>query len=160
VVILGLDLGTTVGWALRRDKRRVGNMTVDVNEWVSDTWDLREAGSEVGVRMRAFRELLREALKLADAVAYEDVSFAVGQGGKIIGYQTGILLAECAGRELLCADVGVPALKKFSTGNGRATKPDMIVAARKFGGEPKDDNEADAILVAEWLAQNMRIEEV
>jgi Holliday junction resolvasome RuvABC endonuclease subunit len=35
-------------------------------------------------------------------------------------------------------------IKKFATGDGRASKADMLKAAQKWG-RPKDDNEADAI---------------
>jgi len=38
-------------------------------------------------------------------------------------------------------------IKKHATGNGRATKPQMIAAARRLGWRPADDNEADAL----WL---------
>ena len=112
----------------------------------------------MGDRMMSFHEQLVRLIDYEEvnAVAYEDVSFAVGQGGKIIGYQTGIVLAVCAAREILCGNVAVSTLKKHATGHGRAKKPDMIVAARKLGADPQDDNEADAILVAEWMAQNIR----
>ena len=41
-------------------------------------------------------------------------------------------------------------LKKFATGNGRASKEDMVKAAIQRGWNPVDDNEADAILLLEY----------
>ena len=38
-------------------------------------------------------------------------------------------------------------VKRHATGNGRATKPEMVRAALARGWNPHDDNEADAL----WL---------
>ena len=48
-------------------------------------------------------------------------------------------------------NVAVPTLKKWATGSGKATKEDMIRAARDLGGrEPIDDNHADAMLLCAY----------
>ena len=41
----------------------------------------------------------------------------------------------------------VPTLKKWATGSGKATKEDMIRAARDLGGRTNHDNHADAMLL-------------
>ena len=47
----------------------------------------------------------------------------------------------------------------FGTGNGHATKDDMLVAIRAAGHCPADDNEADAIGLArcgaQWWLENV-----
>lgn len=49
------------------------------------------------------------------------------------------------------AFVNVAALKKWATGNGRATKSDMADACRRrFNFHPADDNEADAFLIFQY----------
>ncbi len=53
-------------------------------------------------------------------------------------------------------DVHSGTLKKYFTGNGRATKQDMMAeASRRVGREITDDNEADAIAVAMWLRDEL-----
>lgn len=52
--------------------------------------------------------------------------------------------------------VAVPTLKKWATGDGRATKEDMIRAACDLGWQqPVDDNHADAILICKWGEENV-----
>ena len=48
----------------------------------------------------------------------------------------------------------VGTIKKFATGNGRAGKPLIIAAARSWGFEPADDNEADALALLHYLKVN------
>ena len=43
-------------------------------------------------------------------------------------------------------------IKKHATGNGNAPKGSMIKAARDMGWNPKDDNEADALWLADYAA--------
>ena len=47
-------------------------------------------------------------------------------------------------------------LKKWATGNGKASKNDMIEAARLLGWNPKDDNEADALLLLEYAQETIK----
>lgn len=52
-------------------------------------------------------------------------------------------------------------LKKFATGNGRATKKDMIQAAqRQTGYKPANSDEADAIFLALWADANKDTQEL
>lgn len=52
--------------------------------------------------------------------------------------------------------IAPPSLKLFATGNGHATKDQMVAAAREHGGNPANDDEADAWLL--WLAAQQRYE--
>jgi Holliday junction resolvasome RuvABC endonuclease subunit len=65
---------------------------------------------------------------------------------------TQIRLAELGGAiRVLLFEAGTPyvevapaSLKLFATGHGRAKKPEMVEACKAEGGEPANDNEADA----------------
>lgn len=53
--------------------------------------------------------------------------------------------------ELPFIPVNVSTVKKWATGSGKATKEDMINAARELDWmEPVDDNHADAMLICRW----------
>ena len=47
-------------------------------------------------------------------------------------------------------------LKKWATGNGKASKERMIAAAKLLGWDPKDDNEADALLLLEYALETIK----
>jgi Holliday junction resolvasome RuvABC endonuclease subunit len=50
-------------------------------------------------------------------------------------------------------------LKKWSTGNGFAKKPQMLKeASKRFGFEVKNDNEADALLLAKYTLESVLAE--
>lgn len=71
----------------------------------------------------------------------------------------GILLEVC---DELCLPepefVHVAALKKFATGNGRATKSEMIAACRNhYRFEPRTHDEADAFMLFHYFCRRWRI---
>lgn len=151
MVILGLDLGSWTAWAVRDGRGGVSRR--------ANVLDLRGDDAELPARMALFADWLEEVLPTVDAVAYEDVRFAKGEGGRIIGYQIGIVLAACGRRNLLCIGVAVPTLKQFATGNGNADKAAMVRAAIRLGVDLSEGNHAedraDASWVAEWAAANI-----
>jgi Holliday junction resolvasome RuvABC endonuclease subunit len=78
--------------------------------------------------------------------------------------QTSLRLAELGGavrfmlyrRGIPFVVIGPTALKFFATGNGNASKQQMVDAARALGAEVANDNEADAWWL--WLAAQQRYE--
>ncbi len=60
------------------------------------------------------------------------------------------LQAFAAEQEVEVMNVHSATLKKFATGNGRASKEDMLRNAREYGYFTDDDNEADAALLLEY----------
>lgn len=71
----------------------------------------------------------------------------------------GILLEVCDELDLPePAFVNVATVKKFATGNGRATKIDMINACvEKYGYRPRTDDEADAFWIYRYYCHKYRI---
>jgi len=158
MIILALDLATRTGWAVVRDGRVVesGVQTFDkrrgesngvlflrARKWLSEFGQPSPAASAQG--------LLRAR---PDLVAYEQAHFRGGAATEIcVGLQT--RAQECAAEwGVESAPVPTSTLKKWATGVGRAEKPAMIAwAAGKIGRQPEDDNEADAIAVGLWAAE-------
>ncbi len=158
MIILALDLATRTGWAVVRDGRVVesGVQTFDkrrgesngvlflrARKWLSEFGRPSPAASAQG--------LLRAR---PDLVAYEQAHFRGGAATEIcVGLQTRAqeIAAEWG---VESAPVPTSTLKKWATGVGRAEKPAMIAwAAGKIGRQPEDDNEADAIAVGLWAAE-------
>ena len=76
--------------------------------------------------------------------------------GKTLAELGGAVRLMLYSRRIPYLEIGPTALKFFATGNGKATKPDMVDAARALGATVKNDNEADAWFL--WLAAQQRYE--
>lgn len=144
MALLTIDLGTKCGWCLRS-----GSNTV------SGVWDLKGGRYEGGgMRFVRFRSLLEDlwlttvssnSIKL---IVYEEVRRHMGvDAAHVYGGLQAVLTSWCEDRPVKIPYEGVPVgtIKKYVTGKGNADKAAMIAAVRKFGFEPADDNEADAI---------------
>lgn len=58
---------------------------------------------------------------------------------------------------IACVDIGPSAIKKWATGNGKATKEDMITEAiRRSGSGSFNEHEADAYLLCHYGMENIR----
>lgn len=144
--ILALDLGTTTGFAVGRTGAKGGAI-------LSSTWSLKPGRYDGGgMRFVKFRQRLNE---LRDAsgftlVFYEEVRrHAATDAAHVYGGLMATLTAWCEEQDPKIPYEGVPVgtIKKFATGKGNAGKPEMIAAARAWGHEPVDDNEADALAI-------------
>ena len=151
--ILGLDLGTKTGWAIRT---AAGRVTSGHHELT-----LRR-GESPGMRFLRFRAFLRELLELGElgpgsVVAYEQAHHRGGHATSLAVGLVTVALEEAAARELETAPVHTGTLKKFATGSGAAGKPAMIEAAQELFGLPDltSDDEADALHVLAWAADEL-----
>ena len=139
--ILALDLATKTGWALIDDEGLFFGGTVHFkpdkkkNKQGKRYSDLQNFLSEVEGRFGKI-----------DLVAYEDVKRHAGTiASHVYGGLKAHLFTWCDEREILYLGHGVEQIKKSFTGNGNASKLDMMCAAKKKGFHPVDDNHADAI---------------
>ncbi len=151
MVILALDLATRTGWAVVRDGRVV--------ESGVQTFDKRRGESNGVLFLRARKWLSEFGYPTRpDLIAYEQAHFRGGAATEIcVGLQT---RAQEVAAEWGVESAPVPTstLKKWATGVGRAEKPAMIAwAAARIGRQPEDDNEADAIAVGLWAAEEFEI---
>lgn len=135
---LALDLGTNTGFAIG------GSGPV-----VSGTWNFKPQRYEGGgMRYLRFRRQLNE---IHDAVVISEVWYEEVRRHKstdaahVYGGLLATLCSWCEERGIPYGAEPVGAIKKFATGKGNAPKEAMIEAARRWGFEPADDNEADAL---------------
>ena len=132
--LLALDLARKCGWADNVNGYECGTETLNDER---DAYDF-------------FAGMLAD-LK-PDAVLYEDVKRHPGTmaAHKYGGYLALLRLAcqDAGGVEMI--GVGVGTIKMHATGRGNAGKNDMIMAARRIGLEPVDDNAADAAMLLDY----------
>ena len=142
--VIGLDFGKTMGLAVMQRGELIESSSVKLPD-------------DHGARFDKFFYQLHEAsdYKFGSVVfAYESVARHIGtKAAHSYGGYLALLQMFCYRRELPCHGVPVGTLKKYATGNGRASKNEMVKATNdkyKLKLRMKDNNEADAIWVADW----------
>ena len=135
MLILGLDPGISTGWATFDSPTGV---------WSWGTWKLGFA--------RPLNELQRRlyALNRPDFAVIEK---PVGMGYNAMAgnsQKLGVILRWLGEDTRRYRLVAPTTLKKFATGSGRATKEDMLRAAKKKWPTVSNDHEADALWLCEF----------
>lgn len=141
--ILALDLGTTMGWALR-------NAGVIQHGFISFKGHRYEGG---GMRYLRFGRWLSEVAASAQvsAVYFEEVRRHAGvDAAHVYGGLLATLTAWCESRDIPYQGVPVGTIKRHATGKGNASKEQVIAAMRALGHPVADDNEADALALLHW----------
>jgi Holliday junction resolvasome RuvABC endonuclease subunit len=141
----GFDLGARCGYAI---------LDYNGNRIESGTWDL---GKRSPKSLFLFQEKLHTLFTRHDIVVagYEKVTFmARGRSGFLAvqawgGYEA-TLLIEIYKHQCEMTQVAVGTIKKVATGSGRAEKDEVEAAAyTRWVYVPEDDNESDALWIAE-----------
>jgi crossover junction endodeoxyribonuclease RuvC len=147
--ILGIDPGTQCGWAIIDGETRID----------SGTWDLKNKEHEgAGFRYLKVRRYLlaliiehNPAMLSFEVVRSHKGTAAAHVYGGIVGQVKSVCEEVC----LPFKGVDVGTVKKLATGKGNAGKPAMVKAANKrWACKVGDDNEADAL----WVAEALRVE--
>lgn len=142
---LALDLGTKTGWALLTKNIRGGEISSGCAQLNSSK---KESADQ---RYDNFRKFLEYTIITNNVVNiyYEHVKSHKGtQAAHVYGGLLGILhMTRSRNAHIKLTPVGVGTIKKAFTGNGAASKDDMILKAQELGFHPKDDNEADALAI-------------
>jgi len=161
--ILALDLGLNCGWAATL-KTSVNDEPVPqawmVNGKLFDlyhgTWHLKRLGDDFITPIAKFKSHL-EAFNEVDAVAYEDVKSIFRGNYAAINYGglKTIIELYALEREIPIYPVGVGKIKKWATGKGNAKKKLMMQTCKdRLGITPRDDNEADALWLLDYIIKN------
>jgi len=148
VKILTLDMATKTGWATNIHGRRAGVIEFALKR-----------GESPGMRFLRCRAWLNELHKLLSGkigvIVYEQAHHRGGAATAVcVGLVTEVQ-AFAAEHNIELMPVHTATLKKFATGNGRASKAEMIQAAREKSWNVQDDNEADAVLLLEYALSEL-----
>lgn len=150
--VLTLDLGTYLGWCLRRADGTISSGQEHLE---------RLKSQPEGFQFLRFRQFLVQADQHVgglDHIVYEQKTFnspgrrggKVVQGGfkaaQLYGAWWGILLGWCAYKRIPCYPVHVSTLKKSVAGHGHAKKWQIAEACQAYwpGWNPKSEDESDA----------------
>jgi crossover junction endodeoxyribonuclease RuvC len=157
MIIIGIDPGTSCGWSVLKDGKRIS----------SGTWDLSSKRHEGGgmryLRAQQFFKQLVIMLQETDkvtAVAYEEVRRHMGvDAAHIYGGIVGVITAVCEDLQIPFQAIPVGSAKKLATNKGNASKTEMIAAANNRWGlalQDEEENEADALWMAATLYEDLK----
>lgn len=172
VIVLGLDFGTRLGWAIGKGGKILRFSAIDL---AARAKQLRgHNGSSVKIATAMYQDV-KTLIKENDvaAVCHEnsEQSFrgAAAGGMGVLDRATAshtrygaVIDILIDGYRLKEIDPPMPrTVKKFATGSGDASKEQMIAAARRFYEiEVEDDNAADACHVAAYAMNELRVAEI
>lgn len=151
---LSLDLGTKTGFSVFEFD------DVEVKIFKSGTKNFSQpTGAHPGRRFVCFRDWLIRIIveNNIKTIYYEQVYGHTGiQASHVYGGFLYHMAAICDDLHIPIFGIGVCTIKKIATGNGHATKDEVIQAVKKLNFNPIDDNEADAIAIAITANKNRR----
>ena len=138
--VLALDLGTKTGWAIKS----IGKAVSGVQDFTPRRFD---GGGMRFLQFQRWLALIHQDVGGITEIYFEEVRFNRGASGHVYDGLQGILKAWCEEQKIPYKGVPVGTIKKHATGNGHASKDDMIDAINAKGRQVQDHNEADAL----WL---------
>lgn len=146
--ILSLDLGTTMGWAVRMADGAIHSGAVSFRPSRYDGGGMRY------LRFRSWLDGFAADAGGPGAVYFEEVRRHVGtDAAHLYGGFLATLTAWCEQRGVAYEGVPVGTIKRHVTGKGNADKAAVMAAIRARGFAPADDNEADAIAILLWAIE-------
>lgn len=143
--ILALDLGQTMGWALRR---REGRIYSGIERFKTDRFS---GGGMPMLRFRNWLQTLHGTAEGIDVIVFEEVHRHRGTAAAhAYGGFLGQLTAWAEEKDIPYQGVPVGTIKHHVTGRGSASKEEVVRAIFDLGFSPMDDNEADALALLQW----------
>ena len=143
--LLALDLGSTLGWAVRLAD---GTITSGTAAFRPGRF---EGGGMGWLRFRRWLDSMASSAGPLGSIVFEEVRRHAGTtAAHVYGGFLAHLTAWCEGSGVPYQGVPVGTIKRFATGKGNAPKDVVIAAMRARGFAPADDNEADALALLLW----------
>ena len=153
LIFIGIDPGIKLGISIINFQSEV---------LYTDTYNLSIDGKNKGVQYLNLFNKIIELIEWAEykykcvpskdiLLVYELVSRHIGTlAAHSYGAITGIVQLICAIKNIEYVSIPVKVIKKMSTGNGNASKQQMMQAVREnWNIEPIDDNSSDSLWIAE-----------
>jgi len=151
--VLAIDPGTQLGWARLLDGRTESGVE-DLRPRRGESPGMRYVRPARALRLPALDATGRPLVRL---IVYEQPHLRGGHASEVLAGITTRIQEFCAefGIEHAAAHTGE--LKRFATGRGKASKKDMMWAARRYGFRFQSEHEAEALLLLKWACEELLI---
>jgi Holliday junction resolvasome RuvABC endonuclease subunit len=148
--IIAFDLGRNFAFAHNLSKRPATHLEVLTGETRA-----HRLGSLSTFLNNLFFDYQSQGSPGFDIAVYE-TPFARGRDAtRSLWGIAGIIEACATNAGLPVVDVAVPTIKKFATGHGKASKDQMIIAAKRMGYKGSNEHEADAVCLLRYAEANL-----
>lgn len=146
--ILTLDLGKQTGWAIcKGGVIQSGSESFHASRF--------SGGGMPFFKFRSWLNGMQEKFPNIETVYFEEVRRHLGtDAAHCYGGFLAHLTAWCEENNVPYEGVPVKTIKRFITGNGNASKAEVIEAVKNKGFVPQDDNEADSLALMFWAQRN------
>lgn len=152
--ILALDIGIKTGFAIFTTQAESVHATTTILSGIK-TFEFKR-GDSPDIRFLKFQSWLKRVVKRygITLIIYEKPFL---RGGAASDFLKGFMLiirmvaVEC---DVSYQGIMGTTLKKYATGNGRASKEEMVLTAEQRYGKVKDDNQADALHLLAYAREN------
>jgi Holliday junction resolvasome RuvABC endonuclease subunit len=156
--ILALDIGICTGYAIYSIHGAGIRNTTTILSGVK-TFEFKR-GDSPDIRFLKFQRWVKYVVKTYDIkfIIYEKPFL---RGGAASDFLKGfMLIIRMVAVECGASYKGImgTTLKKYATGNGRASKEDMVLTASQRYGKVKDDNQADALHLLAYARENYDVD--
>lgn len=135
--LLCLDLGSTLGWAVLTGRDQVFSGSVEFKGTLSR-------------RLYDFWVWLGQRMSVEKLVYERPFAMADNANASLHG-MAGIVQMTAYDHEIPFTCFSPKEIKKFVTGNGKASKEDVVAAVSKVYGRVHDHNEADALALLSYV---------
>lgn len=153
--ILALDIGIKTGYAIWTTKGHgVYNTSTRLSGVVEFTF---KRGDSPDVRFLEFQKWIEKRVNQCgiDLIIYEKPFLRGGAASDFLKGFMLIIRMVAVRRGISYKGIMGTTLKKFATGNGRASKEQMVLTATQRYGKVKDDNQADALHLLAYARENL-----
>lgn len=145
-IILALDLGTKTGWAIQSYTGTVFSGTLEFRA------QRFEGGGMQYLRFHNWLNKVMEGTGKIEEVCFEEVRRHLGvTAAHVYGGFLAHLTSWCEQNGIPYRGIPVGTIKKHATGKGNASKQEVMEAMWAKGYAPKDDNEADALALLDYV---------
>ena len=154
--VLGLDLASETGhsvfangvfsWGHKKFVRRKGRKTIP--------------DDHIGIKFHDFRNYLKELIYTykITMIAYEEPAGRASSMQALYGLR-GVMMDVACKRDIIVKSIYPSTLKKWATGNGHASKYDMMkVLNEKHGFAVSTHDEADAVFLVLWARSTFALD--
>lgn len=157
VGLLALDLATVTGYCYS-DGSGIWDLTTVVKTETQKRLGKKTTGKKLIKFERQISQFIDETKPKIIVIEKPFVYHSKKRRPNFTAFElAGILKLICEEKNILLFEYHAQHIKKFGTGNGQSKKEQMVLACKRYGVTPIDDNEADALHLYHLAIEDLKL---